>query len=169
MDNEIQLLITISTSILTAILAYVAGYYQDKRHVKQDLARFKSEYKMNYIMNTYNRIYQESSKLMELVNKLSNIKTEEEYIDIESDFKHQISIVKELVDTYPVTENVFLRSKLNDFLNECNSVSTHIMCSFSNQNVRNDSESHRLNAGGLLNEIRDCLSKSIHNLFKVIN
>lgn len=153
-------------SITTALIVFALGLVTNRLKHRHDVSRFKSETFVKLFIERAEEGMQVAEELMNLMNEMSRIQKGDtgKYLFYEDRYRDLVTRLNRCIHSFPIGGRVGLRDKYDRFRDECSCYHTDLLYHIQGIRVPEGIDTHRFNAGKLLNEIRDKTMEGIEDL-----
>lgn len=160
--------VTLIVSLATSLFAFALGLITNYAKHRHDISRFKSETCVKLTIEGYNKgiaVAEEFFNLLSKINAEEN-RNQKAFEGFDSEYRECIVKMNGIIHVFPVHGNSKLQKVYGNFFRECSYFHSSLQAHLNGLRNNYDFEEHLMNAGKLLNDIRDSTSEEINRLFR---
>ena len=165
--EDFDIISVVIVPILTSLLAFFAGLITNYTKHRHDIARFKSETCVKLTIEGYNKGITVAEEFFNLVSRINDEenRNQKSFEGFNSEYRECIVKKNGVIHLFPVHGNPKLQKVYDEFFKECSYFHTSLQAHLNGLRNNYDFQEHLMNAGKLLNDIRDLTSEEINKLF----
>lgn len=160
--------VTLIVSLATSLFAFALGLIMNYAKHRHDIARFKSETCVKLTIEGYHKGITVAEEFFDLVSRMNaeENRNQKSFEGFDSEYRECIVKMNGVIHFFPVHGNSKLKKVYNDFFRECSYFHSSLQAHLNGLRNNYDFQEHLMNAGKLLNDIRDSTSEEINRLFR---
>lgn len=168
MDWE-SILSAVVIALITSCITAALGQYADRKRYDKDMMRFKSETSLRLAIERLDKGIEIAENMFDFITKMSKIKQHDlvSFEKLDSEYGTHIVEINRVIHSFPVHNNDTLCEVYSKFADECFSFHSKFLSYLNEMNMGCDPFEHLMNAGKLLNDIRDTTATETMKLVDV--
>ena len=168
MDWE-SILSAIIIALITSCITAALSQYADRKRYDKDIMRFKSETSLKLTIKRLDEGIEIAENMFAFIRQMSKIEQHdlESFEKLDSGYGTHVVEINRVIHSFPVHNNDTLCDVYRRFANECSDFHSTFPSYLNGMYWGNDAFEHLMNAGQLLNELRDATASLTMKLVDV--